>query len=335
MTAFTLPVLVGQEHNTGSDRTLHLKVWSGEIITQFDRATIMKALMTTRRITTGKSATFPVLGRASAAFHIPGENILTSGTLGDDYLSNIETSERVILVDNLLISSLILNDLDSAMNHYDERAPLTAELGNALAAQFDIHAMAKLYATASEASTLTVVTSDDPAGSTLTVGANNTEPTGVQWLAMFWAAAEAMDLNFVPADSRYFIVPPQNYYSLFNNDQLQKFIDRDVGGMGSNALAKFPKIANFSIISTALFPITNLAQATGDLNDYGTDMSLAMGVFGHSSAIGTVQLLDVGVQAEYKLELQGDLVVARYASGTGTLRPGSAIAVKADTVRWF
>lgn len=335
MTAFTLPVLVGQEHNTGSDRTLHLKVWSGEIITQFDRATIMKSLMTTRRITTGKSATFPLLGRASAAFHIPGENILTSGTIGSDYLSNIETSERVILIDNLLISSLVLNDLDSAMNHYDERAPLTAELGNALATQFDIHAMAKLFATAAEASKLTVTTSDDPAGSTITVGAANTEPTGAQWLAMFWEAAESMDLNFVPSESRYFIVPPQNYYSLFNNTDLQKFIDRDVGGMGSNALAAFPKIAGFSIINTALFPTTNLSQATGDLNDYGTNMALAMGVFGHPSAIGTVQLLDVGIQAEYKLELQGDLVVARYASGTGTLRPGSAIAVTADTTRWF
>lgn len=334
MAVVTLPTLVGEQNAGGDDRVLHLKVWSGEVITQFEKTTIMKSMVTTRRITSGKSATFPVLGRAKAVFHVPGENILTDAT-GATYLSQILANERVILIDNLLTSSVLLGDLDEAMSHYDVRAPLTAELGQALARQYDIHAMSKLWDTAAEASLLTPG-DEDPVGGSITLTASAIEATGPEWLAAFMAAALNFDKNSVPTEQRFFLCAPDAYYSIVNNSDMDKFIDRDFAGQGSFAEAKWPKIAGFSIIKTELFPTTDQgAAATGDLNDYSADMDLAIGVFGHPSAIGTVQLMDVGLQAEYKIEYQGTLVVSRYASGTGTLRPASAIQLLVPVTRWY
>lgn len=331
--SISAPTLVGQVNSAGSDRVLHLKVWSGEILTQFEKSVVMKALVTTRRIASGKSATFPVLGRATAAYHIPGENVIAEGGASSKYLSDIMANERVILIDNLLTSSLLLNDLDEAMSHYDVRAPLTAELGRAMANQFDINAMAKLYATAAEASILTGA-DNDPTGSTLSLPAT-VEPTGANWVGAFWDAAKAMDKNSVPKEGRYFLCSPDVYYSLINRSEVQAFINRDFAGRGGLPEGALPKVANFTIINTEQFPTTNLSQVTGDLNDYGTDMSLALGCFGHSSAIGVVQLLDLSVQAEYKIEYQGDLVVTRFAMGIGTLRPASVVALVQATPRFF
>lgn len=332
MAVATLQTLVGHANSTGSDRALHLRVWSGEVLTAFEKTTVMRSLVTTRRITSGKSATFPILGRAKAVNHLPGENILTEST-GATYLSEILANERLILIDNTLISAVLVNDLDEAMSHYEVRAPFTSELGRALANQFDIDAMAKLFATASEASLLTG-SDEDPTGTTLTLP-TAAEPSGAVWAGAFWDAASAMDVASVPRESRFFLCPPQVYYSLINTTEIQAFINRDFAGMGSLPGGQLPRVAGFTIINTEQFPITNLSQRSGDLNDYGTDMSLALGCFGHETAIGQVQLLDTTVQAEYKIEYQGNLVVARYASGIGTLRPASVVALGQTTPRFF
>ena len=72
---------------------MFLKVFSGEILTTFEEATVMKSLHTIRTIANGKSAQFPVTGIASAAYHTPGENIAVSE---NGYLSQIKHAEKII-----------------------------------------------------------------------------------------------------------------------------------------------------------------------------------------------------------------------------------------------
>lgn len=328
--ALTNPTLVGQVNLAGSDRALHLKVWSGEVLTQFERTTVMKPLITVRQIASGKSATFPVLGRAKAAFHIPGENIITEGAATPKYLSDIKANERIINVDNLLTSSTILNDLDEAMSHYSVRGPIGAELGRALANKLDKFSIQKMYLNASQASLDAADSEFDPAGTLLTVGALNTAPTGAEWVQMFWDAAEKLDLEDVPDDGRFVIVPVQLYYILINDTAFQPFINRDFVGQGSFAQGAIITVAGFRIIKTPQFPTGVVSAETGDLNTYSGDFTKAMCVFGHSSALGMVQLLDLSLQAEYKIEYQGWLMVARFALGLGTLRPVSSVAAQGN-----
>jgi hypothetical protein len=44
-------------------------------------------------------------------------------------------------------------------------------------------------------------------------------------------------------------------------------------------------------------------------------------------AAASVKLMDLGVEAEYQIERQGTLMVAKYAMGHNVLRPACAIAL--------
>ena len=71
---------LGQTNLTGDVRDLFLKLYAGEVLTAFEAKNIMMPLMRTRTITKGKSASFPFLGRTSAEYHTPG-NEITGGKI--------------------------------------------------------------------------------------------------------------------------------------------------------------------------------------------------------------------------------------------------------------
>jgi hypothetical protein len=50
----------------------------------------------------------------------------------------------------------------------------------------------------------------------------------------------------------------------------------------------------------------------------------------HPSAVGTVKLMDLGMEGEYQINKQGTLMVAKYAVGHGILRPEAAIELRSD-----
>ena len=115
----TTPSRLGQVNATGDANALFLKVFSNEILTTFDEANIMKDLHTVRSISSGKSAQFPVTGIASAKYHTPGQDILDSG---NSYLSAIKHNEKIINIDDMLVSSTFIANIDEVKNHYSVRS---------------------------------------------------------------------------------------------------------------------------------------------------------------------------------------------------------------------
>lgn len=67
---------IGQVNGANATDALFLKLFAGEVITQFEEKNIMMGLHQVRTINNGKSASFPVMGTASAAYHAVGEEIL-------------------------------------------------------------------------------------------------------------------------------------------------------------------------------------------------------------------------------------------------------------------
>ena len=60
----------------GSDALqMYLKVFAGETITAFERASVTNGRHMVRSIASGKSAQFPVFGRASAAYLKSGKSL--------------------------------------------------------------------------------------------------------------------------------------------------------------------------------------------------------------------------------------------------------------------
>ena len=83
-----------------------------------------------RSISSGKSATFPVMGRVDASYHTAGSEITGS---------DVNHNEKVITINDLLLSSVFLSNIEEAKNHWDVRSAYSAEIGRALAFTKDKH----------------------------------------------------------------------------------------------------------------------------------------------------------------------------------------------------
>jgi hypothetical protein len=337
----TTPSRLGLVNNTGTAvDALFLKVFSGEILTTFEEFNVMKGLHTMRTISNGKSAQFPVTGIASAAYHTPGVNIADSA---NSMLSQIKHAEKVIHIDDVLLASTFISNIDELKNHYDVRSIYAKELGKALAKRFDLATMKTLVAASRGFATITGgkagIQIDSNSGGVALL-------TGTKIQAALFSAAQRLDENDIPDDGqRFAILKPKDYYTLLASGE--EVINRDFGGRGDVASGSIPMVAGINIYkSNHLADIDEdlSAVTTGDgsaavNNDVFADYSEAGSGYngnlaateiigGHPSAIGTVKLLDLATESDYKVELQGSLFVAKYAMGHGVLRPEAAFEIK-------
>lgn len=302
---------LGQTNGAGEADALFLKLFAGEVLTSFEQTQVMMDKHQVRTITNGKSAQFPVMGRADAYYHAPGQEILGG---------KIKHAERVITIDDLLIAPTFVANIDEAKNHYDVRSVYTREMGSKLANTMDRHVLQTGVLAARTSKTI-----DDPdqSGGTTIYGVDNTNGDALAE-AMF-EAARLLDEKFVPEDQRYLFVRPAEFYAMAKST---KILNRDWGGEGSYAGGNVIRVAGITIVKTNNLPKTNVAAGSLDAgtNDkYAGDFTNTVGLIMHPSAVGTVKLLDLGMESEYQISRQGTLMVAKYAVGHGVLRPEAAI----------
>lgn len=305
---------LGQSNLAGSVNELFLKVWSGEVLATFMRENQMLNMSMVRQIQNGKSAQFPVIGTTSASYHAVGEEIL--GTA-------VRHVEKVINIDDLLISHSFLSNLDEAKNHYDVRSIYTSEQGRALANTVDKNLL-QLVVLASRAS---ANYTGGGAGTKIVDADADTNATSL--IQSIFDCASAMDANDVPSVDRFCVVKPSIYYKLVQDD---KILNRDFGGQnGVYSDGTIIKVAGINIVksNTANSAYAdNSAAVSGTQNTYNVNASTVVATVFHKSAIGTVKLLDLGVESEYDIRRQGTLMVSKMALGHGILRPESACAIQ-------
>ena len=350
----------GQNNNTGDVRNLFLKLYAGEVLTAFEEKNIMMPLVRTRTISKGKSASFPMTGRASAEYLTPG-NEITGG--------QIRAGERVVSIDDLLISSQFIANIDEAINHYDVRSIYSKEAGIALAKEADKNILrqalkASLASNATRAGALvqdyTSFTEEDFTDN-VTIGAAAADATDPAKLAKaIFDAKKEMDTKNVPSDGAFVVLPPAQYYALMDVSDGSKltFMNRDYGGNGSIASGTVPMIAGMPVYMSNHLVVSDLIETAGaskgqskgqrplantagsgrttsyDITNVTTDSvnlvdiaAKAKGLVMTQDAVATVKLLDLGVESEYQINRQGTLMVAKYAMGHNVLRPATSIAL--------
>jgi hypothetical protein len=314
--ADTTPSRLGQINATGDAYALFLKKFAGEVLTTFTTENIMTPLHTVRTISNGKSAQFPVTGIASAKYHVAGQSILDAG---NTYLSAIKHGERVISIDNLLLSSTFIARIDEAMNHYDVRSIYSTELGRALAKKFDQTVLKVLIKAASAAEVFT----GSGSGTILNKGTSVT--TGANLAAAIYEAAQTLDEKNVPSDGRFVVVKPAEYYALIQ----ELSAPSKPSPVGSYTDGSVAVIGGVRVYKSNNLPTTNTgSQETGTNTNYEGDFTNTVAVVSHKAAVGTVKLLDLAVESEYQLTHQGTLMVAKYAMGHGSLRPETVVVIK-------
>ena len=332
------PSRVGQINSAGDVDALFLKVFSGEILTTFEEANVMKDLHTVRTISNGKTAQFPATGIATAKYHTAGESLIE----GDNgYISDIKKAEITIAIDDVLIASTFLANIDELKTHYDVRSIYAQELGKALAKRFDKAVLKTLVAGARQNTTIT-----GGNGGTQITGATLTTGTGL--LDAIYEVAQKLDEKDVPSEDRFAILTPTQYYKLITDASSNNALNRDFGGVGSIATGNIPQIAGISLYKSNHLVDVAVAEASQDQDDdnanndvfdvnhsgsangtgYNGDLSSTGFVAGHKAGVGTVKLLDLATESEYQMERQGTLFVAKYAMGHGVIRPECCVEVQ-------
>jgi len=309
------PSFLGKANNSGDDNALFLKLFSGEVLSAFARANKMLPMTTVRTIANGKSATFPLVGTATAEYHTPGAEI--TGNV-------INANEKIITIDDMLIAHSFISELDELKNHYDVRQIYSKELGEALARKVDDHLL-QLAVLGARSSGLV---SGRSGGSAITDADANTNASSL--IDSIFEGAEDLDNNSVPENDRFCVVSPDIYYKIVNND---KILNRDFGGVnGVYADGTVLKVAGINIVkSTATataFTDLSSASTTGHNNTYTGDFSNTVAVIFHKSSIGSVKLMDLKMDTEYDLRRSGTLMVGKMAMGSGFLRPEAMVEIK-------
>lgn len=299
---------IGQVNGAGATDALFLKVWAGEVLTAYETMCVTEDKHMMRNIKSGKSASFPATWKVNASYHTPGAEIVGQ-------VSN--TNERVITIDDLLISDVFIPLIDEAKNHFEYRSTYSTESGRALARQKDKNVLQVGVLAARASATVTGAFG----GSVLTNASYGTD--GATLAAGIFSAGQAMDEKDIPENDRYAYFKPAQYSLLA---QTTNVINRDWGGSGVYAEGTVLKVNGIAITKTNHLPITDLSAVTPA--KYAGNFATTVGLVMQKGAVGTVKLLDLATEMEYDMRRQGTLIVSKYAIGTGILRPECAVEMK-------
>ena len=238
--------------NGGSDpRALYLKLFSGEMFKGFQRNTIARDLVQKRTLTQGKSMQFIYTGRTTAEYHVPGQSIL-----GNDQKAP-PVAEKTITIDDLLISSAFVYELDETLAHYDLRGEISAKIGYALAEKYDRLIFRAIAKGARQASPVSMTNFQEPGGTQIQVGAGSDADdaySSTHLISAFYDAAAALDEKGVSSDGRVAVLNPRQYYELIQAIGSNGLVNRDVQGTALQSGQGIIEIAGIQIFKSMNIP---------------------------------------------------------------------------------
>ena len=281
--------------NAGTEaqrRALYLKLFSGEMFKGFQHNTIARDLVTRRTLKNGKSLQFIYTGRTKSEFHIPGQSIL-----GNDEKSP-PVAEKTITVDDLLISSAFVYELDETLAHYDLRGEISRKIGYALAENYDRRIFRAISKAARQPSPVTMSGFVEPGGSVVKVGTDSSTTAADAYNAgklvdAFFDAAAILDEKGISGEGRVAVLNPRQYYALIQDISSNGLINRDVQGTALQSGNGIIEIAGIKIYKSMNIPFfgkfgTSTAMNPRASNDNnGSFVGEAMGDWDTAANSGT------------------------------------------------
>ena len=303
-----------------------LKLFSGEVFTAFNAATIFKGLVRNYTLRGGKSKQFLLTGKLSSGYMVPGTPIL-----GD---SGMLSNEKTIVMDQLLVSSQFVYDLDEILAQWSSRSEISKQIGEALALNYDDKICRTLCLGATEASVVT----GEPGGFQVNIGSGNTNDAQAL-VDGFFEAASVLDERSAPQDGRCAVLSPRQYYSLISSVDTN-ILNRELGNSQGdmNSGKGLYSIAGIHIYKSNVLAnqygksASDNAQVTGENNDYAVNNTNLAGLVFHREAAGTVEAIGPSIETtsgDFHVQYQGDLIVGKMAMGAGTLRTSVAGSLQA------
>ena len=346
----------GQSNAAGDARALYLKLFSGEMFKGFENNAIARDLVMKRTLKNGKSLQFIYTGRTTAEYHTPGNAILGNGDGAPP------VAEKTITVDDLLISSAFVYELDETLAHYELRGEISKKIGYALAEKYDRLIFRAVTRGARAASPITKSNFVEPGGTQVRVGSTTNESDAYSATALvdaFYDAAAAMDEKGISQDGRVGVLNPRQYYALIQQVGENGLINRDSQGSARQSGNGIVEIAGIKIYKSMNIPFLGKygtkyggtsgvtdpgntgdfigvaaenasGASTGINNDYGTAAELgakSCGLIFQKEAAGVVETIGPQVQVtsgDVSVVYQGDVILGRLAMGADYLNPAAA-----------
>ena len=348
----------------GTDpRELYLKLFSGEMFKGFENNAIARDLVMKRTLKNGKSLQFIYTGRTTAEYHTPGNAILGNSDGAPP------VAEKTITVDDLLISSAFVYELDETLAHYELRGEISKKIGYALAEKYDRLIFRAVTRGARAASPITKSNFVEPGGTQVRVGASTNESDAYSATALvdsFYDAAAAMDEKGISQDGRCGVLNPRQYYSLIQQVGENGLINRDEQGSARQSGNGIIEIAGIKVYKSMNIPFLGKygtayggttgvtdpgntgsfvgetledasGASTGINNDYGTAAevgSKSCGLIFQKEAAACVEAIGPQVQVtsgDISVVYQGDVILGRLAMGADALNPAAAVELFAGT----
>lgn len=307
----------GAKQNTGDQLALFLKVFSGEVLTAFTRASKVMNNHMIKTIDSGKSTSFPVIGHGKAHYLPAGSNL-------DDLREAIPHNEVVINIDGLLTSDVLITDIYEAMNHYDVRGEYAKQLGESLAIAADgatVAEIAKLVKANTE--NITGLGKGIVVEKTITGGAGINYETGKAVIDGLLEMKAKWTTQYVPEEERFAYITPEVESAIITSKDA---INRDYGAVASIVDGNIDKLCGFKIIAVPHLKAggadkTGMLGTSPEGHEFPTDYAGALAVCAHRTAVATVKLKDLQLEHARRPELQADMIIAKNAVGHGGLRP--------------
>mgnify|MGYP001347709784 CR=1 FL=1 len=347
----------GQSNSTGDARALYLKLFSGEMFKGFQHETIARDMVMKRTLKNGKSLQFIYTGRTTAEYHTPGNSILGNSDGAPP------VAEKTITVDDLLISSAFVYELDETLAHFELRGEISKKIGYALAEKYDRLIFRAITRGARAASPITKSNFVEPGGTQIRVGATTNDSDAYNagnLVTAFYDAAAALDEKGVSSQGRCAVLNPRQYYALVTQTGDSGLINRDSQGTGLQSGSGVVEIAGIKIYKSMNIPFlgkygtafggttgktspSNMGShiggtpenasgaTTGINNDYGTNTELgakSCGIIFQKEAAGVVEAIGPQVQVtsgDVSVVYQGDVILGRMAMGADYLNPAAAV----------
>ena len=259
----------GQSNSTGDARALYLKLFSGEMFKGFQHNAIARDLVMRRTLTKGKSLQFIYTGHTKAEYHTPGNSIL------GDSNNAPPVAEKTITVDDLLISSAFLYELDEVLSHYDMRSEISRKIGYALAQKYDRLIFRAITRGARAASPITKTNYVEPGGTQIRVGSTTNASDAYDagnLVTAFYDAAAALDEKGVSQDGRVGVLNPRQYYALIQDIGSNGLVNRDVQGsalQGAEGIVEIAGIKIFKSMNIPFFSQYGTKYGTGSATNPG------------------------------------------------------------------
>mgnify|MGYP005713005925 FL=1 len=309
-----------------------------------------------RTLKNGKSMQFIYTGRTTAEYHTPGNSILGNSDGAPP------VAEKTVTIDDLLISSAFVYELDETLAHYELRGEISRKIGYALAEKYDKLAFRAIAKGARQASPVTKANFVEPGGTQIRVGSTTNDSDAFNagnLVNAFYDAAAALDEKGVSSQGRVAVLNPRQYYALIQDIGSNGLINRDVQGTALQSGNGIIEIAGIKIFKSMNIPFLskhgvayggttgetapgNLgshvgtsiadgrASVTGINNNYGnaTDFNKSCGLIFQKEAAAVVEAIGPQVQVtsgDISVVYQGDVILGRMAMGVDFLNPAAAV----------